>query len=590
MTGAGSHVREADRRQSWLERWAPEVMLGCAAVLLSAANGWWVWTVRARMPYSIDEAGYLQRAIRDGQALVHGGVVGLVAAVRSPDIQAPLVPVIGALAYPFAHGSLLKLMMSLQLLYLGLVVATYLLARQTMGRWWAVLAALLVACSAGIVDQSRTFLFAVAATATFTAALGAHLAAHNGRRRGWLLGAGVLSGLTLLARTMMIAFVAVLWMVGLVAVLAEAGDRRRRLLRYLVTPATGVAVAATWYSAQWSYVWQYLTEYGYGRASAHYGRSSHILLIGILPERLGNILSKDFYVPTTAVLLVGLVTLVSSTWLEARGARPDVVQMVAGRRAQMTLVAVGCLAALCSTGDQGSAFELPMIPVIVVLGVAGLACLQGRWVRRVLVSMACLFGGAVVALKTVPTVPPTTMDVSVLGVPAVVASSSSTISRYVHRFGEPGAGNRAMSATWLTDSRRAEEFMYTFAGRRGYLPVVFFATEGPLFNTNTVQLEAQVQRGQLLPMGVFRNPRRVHMGFVQQLDAHQYGIPNWLVAVSGRGAAEFTVTPDTRATMTAEGAGFREVWRQRLANGTWVTLYWRRVGPRVAGRGAVAGS
>jgi hypothetical protein len=124
--------------------------------------------------------------------------------------------------------------------------------------------------------------------------------------------------------------------------------------------------------------------------------------------------------------------------------------------------------------------------------------------------------------------------------------------------------------------------MYHYAAEHGRLPVVFFATEGPLFNTNTLQLEEQARRGRLLPMGVFRDPHQVGMSFVQQLYAPSYGIPNFLVAVSGTEATRFTLVPDVRAAQTAREAKFRAVWRLRLPDESWATIYWRAVGPRIA--------
>ena len=85
------------------------------------------------------------------------------------------------------------------------------------------------------------------------------------------------------------------------------------------------------------------------------------------------------------------------------------------------------------------------------------------------------------------------------------------------------AGSKSASGPWLTDSWRADVFLYQYATTRGYLPVVFFATEGPLFNTNTLQLEEQAQCGRLLPVGVSLDPGEVGLSFVQQLYAPQMG-------------------------------------------------------------------
>lgn len=92
--------RRRPRRRARRGPWVPEAVLAAGAVGFAALNGSWIWTVRRGLPFSIDEAGYLQRAIRDGQHLVHGGAGGLLAAIRTPDIRAPLVQVVASLAYP----------------------------------------------------------------------------------------------------------------------------------------------------------------------------------------------------------------------------------------------------------------------------------------------------------------------------------------------------------------------------------------------------------------------------------------------------------------------------------------------------------
>jgi hypothetical protein len=72
------------------------------------------------------------------------------------------------------------------------------------------------------------------------------------------------------------------------------------------------------------------------------------------------------------------------------------------------------------------------------------------------------------------------------------------------------------------------------------------------------------------------------MSLVQQLYAPQYGVPNFLIAVSGTEATSFTLVPDADTAQTAREAGFQSVWRLRLPDATWVTVYWRAVGPLIA--------
>jgi len=564
--------------------------MGLATVSLAATNGWWVWTARKGLPYSIDEAGYLQRTIRDGQALLHGGPGGLLSAIRTPDIQAPLVPVVASLAYPFVHADLLKLLISLQVFYVAVAFATYWLARRVLPRWWSVLAAVAVASSAGVVNESRSFMFAVAATAMLAAAVAAQLSARNGRDTRFLVLAGALSGLTMLARTMMVPFIGVIWLVGALAVVAESTDRWRRLGGFLVAPIVGSLLAAVWYSAQWRYVLEYLTQYAYGHIAGTYQRGVMFPLIGSLPLRLDYLLSKDLYLPLGAVVLFGIAI---GGWSTVRGRRRsggDGWGVVFGPAGQIALIMAGSLAVLCSTSNAGEGFELPLVPLMVVLALAGWRSVTHRWmsriIRRGVPAFVAVTSATTLVIVTSTAVPLMTVTAGTRSDSVVVESSYSIIAQYVSEFEGRGLAMSGVAGEpWMTDSWQADAFIYSYAAARGYLPVVFFATEGPLFNTNTVQLEEQAHDGRVLPVGVFLDPQQVRVSFVQQLSAPEYGIPNFLVAVSGAEATSFTLVPDVDAAQTARESGFQPVWRLRLPDGTWVTVYWRAVGPRIATAG-----
>lgn len=564
----------------------PELALVLGTAALSSANGWWVWTARRGLPYSIDEAGYLQRAIRDGQHLVQGGVGGLLTAIHTPDIQAPLVPVVASLAYPLVHANLLELLISLQVFYVTTALATYALAKLVLPRWWSALVALAVVCSPGVLDQSRSFMFAEAATATFAAALAAQIAAGNGRSRRLLVLAGVLSGLTMLSRTMMVAFIVVLWAVGLLAVILEPCDRWSRLRRFLLVPLVGSAVAAVWYTAQWRYVLEYLTSYGYGHTAALYQGLPMLPVVGSLATRLNNIVSRDLYLPLAAAVVVGLCLGGWSAVSAWRTRRVSLWRSLVGPWGQIALVTGGELAVLCSTANSGSGFELPLVPPLVVLAAAGWRSAVGPGVglalcRGALATVAAA-SVATVVIKTVTAIPLMTVTLGGGAYSPVVESSYSVLGEYLSAFEHSGGTmSKVARGPWLADSWRVNAFMYHYARGHGYLPVVFFATEGPLFNTNTLQLEEQARRDRVLPMGVFRDPTQVGMSFVQQLNAPQYGVPNFLVAESGRQAERFTVVPDGRVAKTARQAKFQRVWSLRLPDGTWVTVYWRAVGPRI---------
>src|SRR5882724_11663301 len=75
------------------DRVTATVALSALMLVVVASNLLWVRNHRRGLPFDIDEAGYLQRALRDGDALGHGGLSGLWDAFRIHDPQAPLLPI-----------------------------------------------------------------------------------------------------------------------------------------------------------------------------------------------------------------------------------------------------------------------------------------------------------------------------------------------------------------------------------------------------------------------------------------------------------------------------------------------------------------
>ena len=88
-------------------------------------NLWWVAAHRSGLPFDIDEAGYLQRAVRDADALRSGGLPSLWSTYRSPDPQAPLLPMIdGVLRWATGAGTY-RMFAVVQGFYVVAVASTY---------------------------------------------------------------------------------------------------------------------------------------------------------------------------------------------------------------------------------------------------------------------------------------------------------------------------------------------------------------------------------------------------------------------------------------------------------------------------------
>jgi 4-amino-4-deoxy-L-arabinose transferase-like glycosyltransferase len=148
--------------------WQP-VTLAALLVVTVPINLWWVAAHRSGLPSDIDEAGYLQRAVRDADALHAAGVMSLWSTVRLPDPQAPLV--VGGIFRWSTGAGTFRMLAVQQLFYVVVVLSTYRGARRLANRNWSLLAAVMVAAVPGVVDSSRAFNFALPAAAMLTATL-----------------------------------------------------------------------------------------------------------------------------------------------------------------------------------------------------------------------------------------------------------------------------------------------------------------------------------------------------------------------------------------------------------------------------------
>jgi hypothetical protein len=125
----------------------------------------------------------------------------------------------------------------------------------------------------------------------------------------------------------------------------------------------------------------------------------------------------------------------------------------------------------------------------------------------------------------------------------------------------------------------------SYAGARGASPVVFFAQQDRLFNTNTVDLAYQLRYGKTLPTGLLEDPPRARESLVRQLQDPARGQPN-LVITGPRAAAGVDFSPlvgvaDERAAL--QRSGFRAIASIDLPDGRKMTIWWSERRPVASG-------
>ena len=584
--------------------------LAALLVITVPVNLWWVAAHRSGLPFDIDEAGYLQRAFRDADALHTGGLGALWSTVRLPDPQAPLLTVVAGV-FRWATGAGTYHMFAVQqLFYVLVILSTYWGARRLADRNWSLLAAVMVAAVPGVVDSSRAFNFALPAAAMLTATLVVQLRTDAFRSLAMSALWGVLLGLSALARTVSLSLLPPLILAAVLSV-ALSRPRRRQALNLGAGVLLSLLVAGSWYSATWRPVLQYLTGYGYGTEASHYGAARSVLSLGWWTFRLNRAVNTEVFAPLAlAVALCFLVGL--GTWWRRRRGRPGDDPPgghPAGRVAEATgrylrdpsatiwIFVIGGFLVLSSSQNAGSMFELPLIPAVVILATS----VASRSIRRARpwVGAACMiaavasFAGMTAAIPDVST---SALDVSVGPVHLTAFDGRGTILNYASSTG--GActprscdtsgtmtGEDAYLRAWLPPSRDMAEFLRGYAAAHGCDPVVFFAVQDPLFNTNTVDLAYQLAYSDDLPTGLLKTRAEAGETPFRQLEDPARGLPNLvIIGPTSRYSRAFSPLVGQGAGLAAlREDGFGPVGGLPLPDGRVMSVWWKDRGPCGAG-------
>ncbi len=465
-------------------RWASWGAVALVVVLVAVNVAWW-HAHRAGGPVDLDEAWYLDLAFH-ASGPGHRVLTAPYVLWREPSFQAPLLP---ALTLPLHYGLGRTLAVSylvLSVVLAALVAATYLLGRRlTTTAGWALLAAAVTATLPGIVDYSRHYHFALAATTTFTAGLLTLVRTRRFTHRGWSLGFGLALGLLVLSRTIMLAFapglvVAAVWSVTRL----PRGERSAAWRNLALALGLAALVAGSWYVFSFRSVWHYLTGWGYGEQSRQYGAAS----IASARFWLGDaaaVVGEGLYLPT-AVLLLAAAVLGTTTGAWRRSCT---WRRVADSDALLVAVplALGA-AALLSSRNDGTGFVLPLLPGAVVLVVAVASRARPPMLARVL-GGALLAAGAAPLVTKAQVLDPLDREVAVEAAPWArlpVVDASSLIDRYVEAY--TGAPNDDRTRAW-TDA--VDELLAgSSAGEGGTTTDLATTVDGPMVSAPLLQLRA----------------------------------------------------------------------------------------------------
>jgi hypothetical protein len=465
------------------------------------------------------------------------------------------------------------------------------LAARLASRSWGLLAALIVMSIPEMTDWARTFHFGVPAAALFTASTYALVRSEGLFDRRWALAWGLLLGLTLLARTMMIALVPGLVLAAMLIVAFGPSPRPRRAANFMLALAISLVIAATWYGSNWPFVAEYLFGYGYGDRSAYYGQAYPMLSWAYWTARLNTFVDHGFYLPLAILVAATLAAGIVKVLLRAI----EVGRIAHGWRSTLqddvwicSVVVVSGYLALTSSRNSGTGFALPLLPVLIALSTAALARFKSQAVRACLVAAFVLVSLFNVVMKAdvVPAFSGTwRVQLPVLREVAVIDGQGDiqrVLAKAGNDVGHPTAKMPEVHKQWLPFGREVATWLDRFAEGHRRQPIVFFGSKDPLFNTNLIALSARLHlrkgmwMGQLEPTLGGDNTEAYRI----QLTDPNRGPPN-LVVTTDRGPSEYE--PSVTQALVEEAArslGFEQVGSFHLPDGRKTRVWWLDRGPQ----------
>lgn len=459
----------------WIHR-HPLLTVAAVASLVAILHGVWIWNHRLLGALDPDESGYVATAFRYHRTLLTDPL-GLPRAIGGTG-NGPLIPLLSVpllIIGPFDPRTVLMMQ---PILMVVTAVASAGIAHRLAGSGAALVAGTVFVTLPTVVFATQTYWLGLGAAAFMALAIWALLASDRLTNR-WTYAFGAAVGAMLLCRTMTAGYVPAMAVAGLVV----AGRRKESVVGLVKAGLVAVAVAGPWWFVARDAIFSYLFSYGYGERAGLFGDDDGPLERvdqRIDAVRLGVGLGDTVFWFVGAAALVVL-------WLRRRsGWPPEARHAVAVGSA----VVLG-IAALASTSNNGVWFELPIIalvlPLAVAIGAAAPVVVRGVALVPVLAVGVLQLGCAWWLIS--PTAEP------VPGIATVhrVAQYEYGFEQYDVRFGPTRRDELGAAATDWWDLNLAVERELREL-RDDVDPVFTFSGSFQMFNSNSVQLAAELQR------------------------------------------------------------------------------------------------
>jgi hypothetical protein len=368
-------------------------LIGSTAFLLYA---WWVQHPAGLM--SVDDSGYSMMAVMDWRTITEHGLSGLKELMSVGAPNAPLVPFLAAPLTAMDPMGTAPVLVLIPFMWL-LIVSSYSIYRRFASPWAAVAGTVVTAFLPGVLSYGRLLQFALPLTAVLTAALAALLASQRLTSWKWSVAFGVLIGLALLTRTVVLAMVPGL-MVAAVVLAAPQSSAKVWMRNLALAMVATAVVAGPWYIKNRAALAEYLIGNGYSESSPFYVPTSPWMV------RLAQIVGQDILVPL-AVVGVGIVALACARRLLVNHRTVQPTKESGGLEPRLAIAVIAVVAgwyflALSTSHNVGTGFTLPLAPLLVGLVLYSSRHLGRRQARAVgaVVLMVVAFnaGAAVIPL------------------------------------------------------------------------------------------------------------------------------------------------------------------------------------------------
>jgi hypothetical protein len=564
----------------------PQLFLFLLVVAFVGINARWLWAFRRGQPLDIDEAGYLSIALADYYGLIHGGLVGWITAVETSSVQAPLTTALSSLVF-YAVGPHIIAGFSIPLLCgVAIVIATYHLGKALGSTSIGVISSLLVATAPGIVEYSRSFHFALPATAVMTVAMLALLRSERFTRVGWSSIFGLCVGLLPLARTMAIAFLPGLLLAAVLYAIPGA-ERKRTWLFLAWSLFLAVATALLWLGPNAAGMFNYLLNFGYGARAAEFGSESSLLQwndwLNTVRTLLGFIYLPHFLIVLAAAgasLIVSLRVLRRHKW------KLTLRLVLESRLLPILVCVVEAVAALTSSRNKGSAFVAPIVPALITAAVYFLYLLsssaRSRRVVVVTAGVVAIVAGVPLIDLNWPIARPFAFNLPVFG-RSPLTDGRGSIQKYEAAAGFD-SGRSAIpidyhsGRAWVELSKQAATLIDRHGGSK---LTVAFGFRHYIFNVNTVnmqQLLTKAQQFHLRQIEPFVTGAGTS-GYLTWLATGDAAQACLLLTAAGDKNQFAPAIVSSEMQAAAKEAGFEPVERWSMPNGEGTTLWKRSASP-----------